>query len=147
MRDDGQTSDPADLFKAASNYDPQIINQFQDRVMCVRGVVIDEISTKVLKGSMFRGSMDEEMTFDDAWGPISMTFMLPGRLSTEDGRSQSLCRTLINDTFDRGSRAEASSVSQAISWLRDVENGLGFVDRSIPSAVEGGSLSIGWSVN
>ena len=119
IRDDDATLHSFGLYKAASRYKPQITKRVPDTVICVRGVVIDEIGTTVFKRSTFRSSVDQEIDFDDAYDQISELFLPPGRFSDEGDRSQALCRTLLHDTFDGNSRADALSISQAVTWLRD----------------------------
>jgi hypothetical protein len=69
---------------------------------------------------------------------ISRRFLLQGVHSNEEDRYQALCRTLINDTFDGRSRANSSSVSQAIAWLRNLENGMNIAKIRMQPTAKGG---------
>jgi hypothetical protein len=133
IRDDNQTSNQVGLYKAASTYNSQITYESLNSAMCVRGVVVDEIGTRISESTT-----DEKTDLYEAWRMISRSFLLPGVLSNKEDRYQALCRTLINDTFDGRSRANPSSVSQAMAWLRYLENGMNIAKIRVQPTVKDG---------
>ena len=103
-----------DLYNAATLYGPPTAYMTSADVLCVRGVIIDEISVR------YTGSMAND-AFDmlRAWHMIWQAFLPSDGCSNEKKRQEALCRTIINDKFGSTNRSNSVAISQAVAWLRD----------------------------
>ncbi|KAK0510324.1 hypothetical protein JMJ35_007718 [Cladonia borealis] len=136
IRHDGQTSNQIGLYNAGLTYDLQVLYQPRHSVLEVRGMVVDVTDTRT-----YSYANKPKLRALEIWSTILERFSPTGASCQDEERYQDLFRALINDTFDGRSRTNASSVSQAIAWLRDYEN-REILTESHPHVTINGSFSI-----
>ena len=104
-----------DLYNAATLCGPPTAYRISRDVLCVRGVIIDEISVR------YTGFMAND-AFDmlRAWHMIWQAFLPSDGCSNEKERQEALCRTIINDRLSFADRSSSVAISQAVAWLLDL---------------------------
>ena len=129
-----------DLYNAATLRGPHTGYRILRDVLCVRGVIIDEISIR------YSGSMaDDDLDVLRAWHMICQAFLPSDGCSNEEERQKALCRTLINDTFDGVNRPSSVAISQVVAWLRELSIEINDADQYTPDVITDG-LPVGYMI-
>lgn len=126
-----------DLYNAATLCGPITGYRISRDVLCVRGVIIDEISVRYI-GSMVNDGLDVLK----AWHMICQASLTSDGCSNEEERQKALCRTLISDALDSNNRSSSVAISQVMAWLRDLSIEINDADEHTQDVITDG-LTVG----
>ena len=103
------------VYNAATLCGPPTAYRISRDVICVRGVIIDEISVT------YTGSMaNNAFGMLRAWHMIWQAFLPSDGCCNEKELQEALCGTIINDGLSFINRSSPVAISQVVAWLREL---------------------------
>ena len=125
-------------FNAALESGPQMVSDISNNILCLRGIFIDEVSTRIGKDTLGEHTHHDICQF---WN-IVRNALVPSGDDAIEGRYQALWRTIIMDTANPGNRLNEPGISRATNWMAQLDQGTVATDILEQEGV-GTDLSIG----